>query len=252
MSLINVFLSPSKVLIGVDTESGNAQSGQFTSTSKLVHFPHLNAVMAVRGNHAFLLFLFAMVSQIDLESQSPVNFDLFLKAVPKKFNMAYEILQTKRVPGIDPTLFESQEVVFAGWSDEKARMHAVCFSKYKLDGDLSIVEIEEPGYMLPWEDHWGEAPEGTTRQAMAHLALEQTRNVKRENPAIAIGGRLILAELTRHQMTIDSVCELTEEANNRFQPIAFTAEEMRRINSGNAEAKLVERVSEVRVLAATN
>jgi hypothetical protein len=204
MSLINVFLTPSKALIAVDTQASDPAAEGFISVDKMVHFPRLNVVMAGRGTQGFLLVLSIMVPQF-----RGSNFDSLAKAMPGIFDDAYNAMIASQPKGTDPSSFANQEIVLVGWSGMLNRMRALVYAKREPGADIGVTEIEDPGYMMPWEDRWGAPPEGSDRRAMIDLSLAQTRYVKQESPGTAMGGRLMLAELTRHEMSFNAAAELS-------------------------------------------
>jgi hypothetical protein len=241
MSLINVFLSSSKALIGVDTEGSDPKTGQFITISKMVHLPHANVVMAGRGTQGFLMLLFLMVIETDARAQSEGDFDSLVKSMPEIFANTYKLIDANRPHGVDSTILDDQQIVLAGWSNLLNRMHAICCTKRGPGGEIEMVEIEEPGYIMPWDDNWGEAPEGDDHRAMMALALAQTRHVKQESPGTAMGGRLLVAELTRHSMSFSSACDLPSTQGPVVGDLKFSAADLRAFEAGTADADLLAR-----------
>jgi hypothetical protein len=204
MSLINVFLSPSKALIAVDTHASDPATEGFIFVDKMVHFPRLNVVMAGRGTQGFLLVLSVMVPQF-----RGSDFDSLAKAMPGIFDDAYNAMIGSQPSGADSSPFANQEIVLVGWPGLLNRMRALEYTKREPDADIGVTEIEDPGYMMPWQDRWGAPPDGSDRRAMIDLSLTQTRHVKQESPGTAMGGRLMVAELTRQAMSFNPAADLS-------------------------------------------
>ena len=237
MSLINVFLSPSQALIGVDTEAVNHRTGEFMVANKMIHLAHLNVVMAGRGTQGFLLVLFTMASQIQVE-----DFDSLANVMPLTIEGAYNAIGAHKAGDPDLHFSDEQEIVLAGWSALHGRMRAVCYRRNSPAHEIEIIEIEDPGYMMPWSDKWGEPPEGDGRRGMFDLALAQTKNAKRESPGVAMGGRLLIAELMRGGMSFTSIDGLTVEENEHDGVLTFSVAELQALSAGNVGADLADKM----------
>ena len=57
MSLLNAWILPAEAIIAVDTD-GVGDEGERMPSSKMLLVPHLNAVLALRGQLALLSYLF--------------------------------------------------------------------------------------------------------------------------------------------------------------------------------------------------
>jgi hypothetical protein len=237
MSLINVFLSPSKALIGVDTEGFCHKTGQYIPVGKMLHLLPANAILAGRGSAGFLFLLHQRLWAESISTGGANDFDSIVEVMPQMFADAFRAVEdgAQEVAGFDPF---NQEIIFVGWSVSLNRMRAIEYARRGRRKDLQINEIEDPGYISPWDDKWGTAPEGETRQAMAKLSLAQTHNVKRESPQTAIGGQLMIAELTRFGMTFSAANELPAEIR-KHEWVTFSADEVRDVrNAPQLEEKL--------------
>lgn len=199
MSLINIFLTSQKAIIAVDSQGYDAINGEFVNMGKMHHFPHMNVVMAGRGDQSLTLVLYTMLSQ----TYAANSFDSLAAILPEKFKATHQALNAGRVlpDALDRSTFDNQEILLVGWSEQEKRMRAFVFSQKDPADGIGVIEVEEPGYMIPWEDRWGEPPEGESPLDIVNLAREQTKNAKRDDPSVAMGGLILLAELTRHNMS---------------------------------------------------
>jgi hypothetical protein len=202
MSLINVFLNHSRALVTVDTQGYDAIKGELVDMGKILHFPHTNTLMAVRGDHSFGLVLYTLLSQ----TYEANNFDSLVKLIPEKFKAAHQALVVGRanLADVDQSELDKLEIMLVGWSHQANRMRAVLFQQIDQASGIKVIEVEEPGYIIPWEDRWGEPPEGENQRFIVETAMAQVKNAKRDNPNTPIGGRILLAELTRHNMSFST------------------------------------------------
>ncbi|WP_151449272.1 hypothetical protein [Lacisediminimonas profundi] len=211
MSMINVFLSPSKALIGVDTEGINGLTGDFIRVGKMIYLPQVNIVLAGRGTAAFLLVLHTMLTDALMRMHGGGDFDSAAAAMPELVGAAYKAINAA-MP--DVGLYgipEGQQAVLIGWSAIQSRMQA-CAYLQSPSAEVEVVNIEDPGYMMPWNAAWGEPPEGCSPADMVELALCQVRNVKCESPGTPMGGNLIIAELSRSAMSVRDMGKLVPRA----------------------------------------
>jgi hypothetical protein len=216
MSLVNVFLSPHRALIGVDTQAYDYTTGKFINLSKLVHFPHANTIMASRGTNIFTNFLYGALSQAAARKGGD-GFESLAEAMPEAFEETYHCINAAPTAGIERS---GQQTVLVGWSHHQNRMRAVFFEKTSSSAGVNVTQIQDPGYMMPWDTStWGEAPDGDDSRTMIQLPLSQARRTKQESPGTAMGGRLMLAELTRDRMAF-STHALESEV------ISFSVEEL--------------------------
>jgi hypothetical protein len=99
-----------------------------------------------------------------------------------------------------------QEVYLFGWSDAKKRMVG---QAYFLDAESPDWEVLDMGetWATPWGDAWGDMPEPRSLAELQRVAETQVRLTRANAPEVAIGGRLIAAELSRAGITVRGVSD---------------------------------------------
>ncbi|WP_157480827.1 MULTISPECIES: hypothetical protein [unclassified Lysobacter] len=200
MSILNVQLTRHVALIASDT-AGRLQDGGSSDWSKLHYLAHANTVIAGRGER---LLLFNVLAQSSF-ANGVQDFDTLLFGMQKRVDSVlttYLGIADKAVlhPGLT-------EVAVVGWSAYRGRMTAFLYRMNPVSDTVAISEIN-PSLLAPnggWEDV--DAPEDSA--AMVELARDQVRHTRETfGPDAVIGGRLVIAELTRSGVSIATVGSL--------------------------------------------
>jgi hypothetical protein len=228
MSLINVSLTKARLLVAVDTQGVDLASGRFLSLSKLFHLPHANVVMASRGTAGFAIGLFSL-----LALQPDADLDRMVCLMPSLIQATHASLLPNLPAGTSPAVLGNQEVVLAGWSGKADCMVAYYFKRDGARQEMTIDDIEEPGYVVPWDNAWGDAPPGNDRPSLAAIARLQVANIKRESPGTAVGGTLLIADLTRYGYSISAHCNLDAQ-QRAVETMHFSAEQMQALGGNTA------------------
>lgn len=216
MSLLNVYLAAHRALVGVDTACGampgdavaqwvaRAAPGQQMPphVSKLFPIVHADAVIAARGAHTFLLDVIgpaaACGSVDELEDMLPKIIeaaDLAHANRCKYFGLPADVTHA------------AQELVLVGWSAREGGMIATVFERKA--GQRSAFTVDQvEAWAAPWETSYGQAIEPRTDHDMLQLARAQVSHFRRDHPGAPIGGRLIVAEVTRDAIAIRQAGEL--------------------------------------------
>ncbi|VTU29701.1 hypothetical protein H6CHR_03247 [Variovorax sp. PBL-H6] len=203
MSIIDVFVSPQKAMVIVDTEL-KTQDGRFIEGSKMLTLPHANMLIAARGTNVFTNVLFSalhLAPFTTMDAFDKVMFDLLkqttdhLKTVEEHFTQSiYEV-----------------ELALVGYSHYYSGMHCVAYESHDASG-FTAQEITD-AYYAPWHESWGAAPTGFPTPGIARaIASEQVSDLLAMHPDKPFGGRLLLAELTREDLKISSTGYLTTRA----------------------------------------
>lgn len=193
MSILNVWVSETKALIGVDTDGimGGAEHVEF---SKLIPLVHANVVFASRGDREFLVDLFTDFAQ----NRIAVTFDVI-----EEHLLAVVAGIVKRWRGLG--YIADYQFAIVGWSERRGRMVAIWATGNTGEDGIDLDEIESR--MAPWHESLGRAPVPDSHDVMAGAAQQQASWLQAQ-PGAAGGGRLIVAELTRDSMSIRSLCNL--------------------------------------------
>lgn len=207
MSILNFSCTPQRVLLAVDT-LGLLPSGRQVEATKLVPLAHLNVLIAGRGRQGFFHSAVARCLSTDWPS-----FDALLEVAPSMV-----IADAVKAEAHFSALPVENELVIAGWSDARERMVA---RRFFVDLAGSIAWADKAWSLAPGEcfDE-ATAPGWTNVETMiaaARLQVLHAQQTWRSSALFAamggdappIGGRLLMAELTRDRLTIECVAELT-------------------------------------------
>ena len=202
MSILNVWVSPDRALVAVDTHTftaGPDRVERLIETSKMLVLPHANMVMAMRGDGLLLSEMFTIAHRSALEVDVPVLLSSLV-----------ELAETAkaRLERDSPSYkFREAEIVVVGWSPMHERIvGGVC---HRLHGQ----ERFEYAVIEPWrigpDANWQSPPDSPDTPAkMVTLARDQVRFMRAAFPESAIGGRLLVAEVTPDSCRAWTQCEL--------------------------------------------
>jgi len=212
MSIMNALVTPDRVLVGVDTEADSERQSDKVpkryEISKLFPLVHANVVMAARGSHAFHMPVLFHLSVSEAATYDAMVTDLS-GALVRMVDQAHAAI---RCAGASPSFdIGTQEIYLFGWSDQSSRMMGTAFTRDPNSGQWEVLSIDDgvdSGWVAPWGEDWGEYREPQDLEEMQALAHSQVRITRERAPEVAIGGRLIVAELTRESVSIKSTCAL--------------------------------------------
>ena len=202
MTLLNIWLEREHAMVGVDTATsftrpdgspleveGYADGASFDIT-KLVPIAHLNAVLSARGIAAFLPQVFFRIQMQPFDSVDDV-FEQMLPMLDQCF-VGLEHIAAQQGVLADPR----QEVVLVGWSARQARMRGMYYVQHTVEAGFEGNEIDEV-LICPWDDDAQGCPEDPVdRDAMLRLMRAQVADARERHPAVAAGGRFVVAEIT--------------------------------------------------------
>jgi hypothetical protein len=194
MSLINAWVTPSAALVTVDTD-GVRIDGTRLPVSKLLPIPHLGCVLALRGQFAFLQFLFLRCLSAGLDT-----FDQLIEALPEllaetESGIPQELMRVGRI---------GNEVIAVGYSDRKAAVTGRRFVKVDEAQGFSAEDFDfhvspyDPATMAGLDVSHGNA-EG--------IARAQVDYMRREFSAVC-GGNLLVCHVTSKGIKLGTHCSL--------------------------------------------
>ena len=186
-------------LVGCDTTCGyeTTEGKRFGQMSKLLVLQGMGVVMAYRGQR----HMFHQVINQSLFGQEPESFDALVDQMPRILRDAQP--SPGAVP-FDMTL----ELYVVGWSQQRSRITG---ASYEIDasGSMTAAHVdtwrgasspEVPGDPTPILD---------SHAAMLAYAQRQVASSKAEDPAAVIGGRFFIADVTREQILVTYVGNLS-------------------------------------------
>jgi len=179
--------------MGVDTRCALLDTGATCEGSKFAVIPHVQALIAGRGAVTTLSLLTSLVWQ----STNIQTFDDLVDAMPRLLRQAFELLHQAFPAGIDARVF-AQEFIVIGWSRSAGRLRAFQYEQTKADEGFTTRELSEPGYACPWAPDLGPPLQPKT------VALHQQLLARQVEEWETVGGRLVLAEVTRDAISITS------------------------------------------------
>lgn len=196
MSILNVLLSPDKLLVAVDTLAEDTTTGESSSGAKLLLIPQHNVVMATRGSAQFFLRLY------ELSLQASFRADFTMEQLMAELGLVIEKLWPNYVIAADraeiPRDRLHTEIVLGGWSPKNGRMMATAYAK-SADGEPVTVQPLDGGLASPGEPL-------RTRSASFEMGavLEagrlQAEYLNQASGRLVAGGRLLAALLQRDDL----------------------------------------------------
>lgn len=199
MSAINIFLSPDRALVGVDTDVLQHGTGDHFEASKMIALPHAKVVIAARGTTiGFASVCAAAIQSVEIHDLDSAHAVIpgMLEAVFASLGQMFERAVAAN-PSVGAELLHEQQLVLVGWSQRRARVCAVEFKRTEGGAAFQEAWLDDPGFACPWEEGM-EMPEAPPADVATQLALlqNQVRHIRRfhghDKP---IGGRLVVAEV---------------------------------------------------------
>ena len=198
MSILNVLLTPEKLLVAVDTLVEDAMTGKPSSGAKLLLIPQHNLVLACRGSAQFFLRIY------ELSLQASFRVDFTMEQLMAEYGLVIEKLWPEYIVAADragiPRDVLHTELVLGGWSPKNGRMMATAYAKSAI-GRPVIVQALQGGLASPGEPLRGK-PDSFEPEAVLAAGRLQADHENRENGRVVAGGRLLAATLRRNQSLI--------------------------------------------------
>jgi hypothetical protein len=238
MSLLNVWMEPHRALVGVDTHAMHLgprgepllvrglPPGRF-ETSKMIPIVHLNAVMAVRGSAVLIAGAYILCNMEPWQGLDQL-FDNFPTIVAKNFAQL-EHVSRQQGQKANP----EQEVMLIGWSKRAGKMRCLML-KQETEGAGFVPHQIDELWLGPWDDDAQGAPpvDPSDDRSMAELMQAQRLDARQRFPNLPVGGRALVAELSRDQLSFREVANLELDHS---EPLL--------VKSGAAEGRVMEHSS---------
>jgi hypothetical protein len=203
VSIVNFTLDSQRALIAVDTVGGGYGLGEH-QVSKIYPVAHANIILAGRGSVSFLAHVAVMCSVMQ------GDFDQMIVEVAELLPRVWaQMLSGWRAQGLDGSVAQGQgqELYLFGYSCRLQEMVAVCFTR--LAGGSVFAMVDDLAYSAaPYPTCLGVLPPIQTVQDFMPIARKQVQLHRETCPDAGVGGRLLLAKLTRESMTLKSLGEI--------------------------------------------
>lgn len=216
MSLLNIYLAAHRALVGVDTACGLVPGQSMedwcaanapgrkppAEMSKLWTITHAGAVIACRGTALFGMEVFCAASMLPSVDAIEDGMGELLKHIGAANDARHAAAEAP-----DELRFAAQQIALVGWSQREGAMIATVWERAAGPGQRFVVD-QVDRFTAPWETEWGEAIEPRTDHDMLQLARVQVYRFGAIHPGAPIGGRLIVAEVTRGAVAVREVGQL--------------------------------------------
>lgn len=198
MSILNVLLTPERLLVAVDTLATDAMTGAPSSAAKLLLIPQHNLVMATRGSAQLFLRLYK------LSLQASFRADFTMEQLMAELGLVIEQLWPNYVAAADragiPRDQLHTEIVLGGWSPKNGRMMATAYAK-SANGEPVIAQPLEGGLASPG-DPLRSRPASFDMAAVLEAGRLQAGYLNQASGRVVAGGRLLTAVLQRDHASL--------------------------------------------------
>lgn len=199
MSIVNITMGKERALIGCDTACGydTVDGKRYGQMSKLLVLQGMGVVMAFRGQR----HMFHQIVNGSLFGSEPDCFDSLVDQLPRIIG--------KAKPHYVAFVFESTlEFYVVGWSHRRGKITG---ASYVIDhlGNLTESNVDTWRYSVAPEVPEDPLPVLDTHEKMFAHAHRQTAMCKATDADAVIGGRYFIADVTREQILVTYVGDLT-------------------------------------------
>ena len=224
MTIMNVYVSPERALIGTDTKAVSI-GGQVVEASKAFPIAHANTVIVATGILVFAQLLYLRVQE---GLSAAGGFDEIAAAMPEALEVTMEaVLQRgSREPEMIDAFkrrLDRQNVCCVGWSESRQQFQGYLFSNADSSQGWKLEEVDlyyvamHPFHsslmplMQEFADNGGAEDLirlSRAQAAMGSEAFPEVANLDSYGEETPCGGRLVSIEVTPHRMVIDSSVRL--------------------------------------------
>ncbi|MGN7918866.1 hypothetical protein [Lysobacter sp. 22409] len=199
MSLLNVVVGDGIAWLCVDTNSRSVAGDHSFQQSKMVSLAHHSAVIACRGELSFLAHVF-----LNCFLTPEQDFDSLLESWRRRLAEATAgYLQMAEANKWEAAAV-GHEVVLLGWSNTRGQPVCLAARRQSAKDEFETTEVTcriapAPGRKVSNLSNLSE---------MEALARDQVHAVRRDNPGEPIGGKLLLAEVSRGKVAFRELATL--------------------------------------------
>lgn len=198
MSLLNVLLFPDRALVAADTRCKNYQSGGYFDGSKMFPIVHANVLIAGRGDRIFADLVFQWYGGCET-----CDFDSIADGLSENLLMIGE--RYASIPGVH---VGGDELVIVGWSEKHRAMQGLLCVRPDGNSEFTVSRMVTGSIGPRLTADLSHVQCADHVESLIEIARAQTRQVRKEQPGLPIGGRLLLAELTRDTLSVRTIADL--------------------------------------------
>ncbi|CAN7324530.1 hypothetical protein LJR168_001769 [Pseudoxanthomonas sp. LjRoot168] len=199
MSILNVlFQDPQTAFVGVDSQVTTIEGGgKFSDTNKLLLIPAAATIIACRGEQTLARWTMSEL----VRRTGGMNFDDMPSIMPSVLETCHaEALRQAKAAGIKVDRLDA-ELALVGYSEQAARVLCMHFTRQAGQANFAA-QRRDNGVLSP---PLGKAPasQGPDQFELQRcIASAQTAEWKAKCPADPIGGRLVVARVTKGEVTV--------------------------------------------------
>jgi len=201
MTVLNVLLSPERLVVVVDTLVEDAASGAPSLGAKALLVPQHNIVLAARGSARLLLQVYQILLQAGY--RPGFNLEQALAEMGPLIDQIWPAFEAASVKsGVHP-LRLGTELVLGGWSVSQDRMLATAYAKNSA-GQAAVVQPLVGGMASPGEPLRGRA-DSFEAQDLLESGRMQVRYLNTREGRRVSGGSLLMVDLTDSRAVISDL-----------------------------------------------
>lgn len=199
MSILNVLLSPDRLLVATDTLIEDSATGMHSTGANLLLIPQHNAVLATRGSVDFFLDVYDLCLQASFRTNFSIS-RLASEVGPIMDNLWPKHAKAAEKAGQHRSQVRTK-IVLGGWSRTERRMVATVYAKHASTTPTLvhplIESLSSPKEPLRGETHSFDPP------AVLGAAVLQARYLNSKHGRQAAGGSILVAQLRERESRIN-------------------------------------------------
>lgn len=199
MSILNVLLSPDRLLVAVDTLTEDSATGMRSTGANLLLIPQHNAVLATRGSMCFFLDVY------DLCLQASLRADFSIPRLASEIGPMMDNLWPKHAKAAEKAGQQRNQVktkiVLGGWSHTERRMVATAYAKHASTTPTLVHPLIE-SLSSPKEPLRGKAQSFDPSDVLGASVL-QARYLNSKHGHQVAGGSVLVAQLRERESRVN-------------------------------------------------
>ena len=199
MSILNVLLSPDRLLVAVDTLIVDSATGMYSTGANVLLIPQHNAVLATRGSLDFFLDVYDLCLQASVRNNFSISW-LASEVGPIMDNLWPKHAKAAEKAGHQQSQVRTK-IVLGGWSRTERRMVATAYAKHASTTPTLvhplIESLSSPKEPLRGKAHSFDPP------AVLGSSVLQARYLNSKHGRQVAGGSILVAQLRERESRIN-------------------------------------------------